>query len=366
MASLSSLLTSKVAPPKPTVPDGTNMAQPTPGFGTFLQGIGSSVGKPISGAINSVNQAVSDPYGLNALLNSDAYKAYGNNTQAYDAAYQNSISAQRSNITQMFGAAMQDIANRQGAGDAAIGALPGQISAAYAPAEQSVKDNAAAAEAGQRASGLSTFLPASAISQPAVTAMETSQAAHQADVPVLHQAINTELGKERTTVQTQQAQSLADLAAKEADHAASMQQTANDPSWMQKLLIQNQMDSVAAKKSNDAKAQATAAATKQKLLGLQAKTQTVGPKSGTTLINSPLAAESVVQIRSGGAGRASAAYNEMHGLIADATKTKDPKRAHQLWQQLQAKYPKQGMAFNIALADSGLNAKDWATIQNGG
>lgn len=314
------------------------------------------------------------PTTLEQLLASDQYKAYGNNTQAYDEAYQNAINAQRANITQMFGAALADIQNRQNAGDQMIGQLPGQIKAAYAPAEQSVRDNAAAAEQAQRNSGLATFLPANAISQPSVTAMETSQAAHQADVPVLHQAMNTEFGKERTDVQTKQSSALADLAAKEADHAAAQADKASEPTWMQKLLIQNFQDTQQAKAAGNAKAAAEAQKAKTALTALQAKGGTVKPSSGKAFVTSPIVADQINAIRGGQAGRTSQAYQDAMNQIgsqfaADTRKsakggTVNAKQMQQIYQALIKKYPKQGSAISMALYDLGLTDKDWQSYLN--
>ncbi len=312
-----------------------------------------------------------DPYGINGLVNSAAYKGAGNNTQAYDEAYQNAVNASRSNITQALGAAMTELNNRQGAITAAGAAAPGQIDASYGRAQDAINANTGAVTGimGQAQVNPQIGPSMAAANAPVQAALQGNQAEAQAGVQPIVSGLGAEISKERASLQTDAGDKLSALGMQAADHAAASASAANEPSWMQKMMIQNQIDSQQAKASNDAKAAAATAKKGTALSVLNNQTSVVGPTSGKTLANNKLNPDGIASIRAGGSGRTGQAYAAAKATLgaqmqkdAQAGGSANPKAMKSAYQKLMHTYPKQGQAVSIALYDLGMSQKDWQHV----
>ncbi len=346
----------------------SQLAQPHPGIVDNTPYDPSKVpGTPeFSAAFNQAAQSgyfgAPDPYGLNSLMNSDTYKAYadGNNTQAYDAAYQNAVNASRSNITQALGAAMTELNNRQGAIAAAGAAAPGQIDASYGRANDAINANTGAVQGIMGGAAVNPALGANmaAANAPVLAALAGNQAEAQAGVQPVVSGLGAEISKERAGLQMDAADKLASIDMQAADHQSASAASSNEPSWMQKMLIQNQIDSAQAKSAADVKAQTLADKQHSDLQTLQAKAgNRISPSAGKAYVTNKLSANYVNQVESGGAGRASKAYQAAVNTLQQPFQKKQPKHFKAALAALRHQFPKQHIPISIAMYRLGVTDK---------
>lgn len=307
-----------------------------------------------------------DPYGLNGLMGSPEYQGAGNNTQKYDAAYQSAVSASRSNITQALGAALTELNNRQASINAAGAAAPGQIDASYGRANDAINANTGAVSGIMGQAGVDPSIgPSQAgANAPVLAALAGNQAEAQAGVQPMVSGLGAEISKERASTQMDAADKLASLDMQAADHASSAASAANEPSWMQKMMIQNKIDSANAKQAADVKKATSADKVHGDLQSLQAKAGNhIAPSAGKTYANSKVAAQYVNQVESGGAGRASTAYAHAMQQLGAANDKSDAKAFKNALAKLNHHFPKQHIPISIAMYRLGLSDKDLAQIR---
>jgi hypothetical protein len=137
----------------------------------------------------------------------------------YGAAYRQSLENARSGIQRQFALALGDIAQRESAAGQAVGTLPGQLQSIYAQGGSGLANAAAALDAAQKASGVTSFMGANAQLAPLRAAIGQDLAARQADVPLLRLAMQTEFARQRAGLQNARIGAEQDLAAEARQYA---------------------------------------------------------------------------------------------------------------------------------------------------
>lgn len=188
------------------------------------------------------------PNGLADFANSALGQWLGQNgspnANQYLSAFQGALGAARGNIQQQLAAALGDIQSSQQAAGQALGTLPGQIDQAYGQANGTIDSSLGSLEAAQKKSGVGSLMPVSAYMQPERAALTGSQAAAQANVPLLGMGIQQEAGRERAQAnmaalgdqsQLDQIQAQGALQAATANNGLSPQQQFAEQVFMQNL-----------------------------------------------------------------------------------------------------------------------------------
>lgn len=172
---------------------------------------------------------------------------------SYDDAYNTALERSRSGIDKQFELALRDIAQREQASRAAIGGLGGQLTDIYGRGGEALAAASGQLDAAQQASGVTSFLPASAQMAPLLAAAGMDLSARQADIPLLQLAAQTETARQRAAIENARLEAeqglgaeqrgyLQELAREERQRSAEAgmlpaQQAAADREFQQKLLL---------------------------------------------------------------------------------------------------------------------------------
>lgn len=119
----------------------------------------------------------------------------------YTTQFQNALTQARGNINQQLMAAMGDIQNSQAAAGQALGTLPGAINQSYGQALGTMGNAENMIEAAQKKSGVGSLTPLQSYMQPVDAAIHGSEAAAQANVPLLQVAIQQQTAQQRAAAQ---------------------------------------------------------------------------------------------------------------------------------------------------------------------
>lgn len=257
------------------------------------------------------------------------------------SAYQDALGASRGNIEAQYGAALNEIAQREGLTSQAIGQLPGQLNDIYAPAQAQVGQLSQTLADAQNKSGLTALVPAGAEAAPIQAAMTGSLASRQADVPLLNLAAQGEFSKQRQSVASDKANALSQLAQQDASQRASM--SANRASDQQKHGWDIEMANLDFKHQQQLKAapQSSAFGTRE----------TSADRGGELAYTTPDVANA---IRNGDNPKIGAVYK---AVLNDITKN-PPKNAAayvKRWKAYQNQFGHNPRAVSLALFDSGLS-----------
>lgn len=155
----------------------------------------------------------------------------GDNGAAYREAYQAALAQSQSTIEAQYGAALDEIAKREGLAYQAVDMLPAQYEAIYGPAQQATTDASNAIHQAQQASGLTPLLPAGAEAAPIQAALSGALANNQSGVPLLRLGVGGEIGKQRDNVNQQRASALTELAMQRAQYETSLQEMLLQRQW---------------------------------------------------------------------------------------------------------------------------------------
>lgn len=145
----------------------------------------------------------------------------------YADEYQKALAASSAGIANQFHMALSDIAQREGMANQAVGLLPGQLNDVYNASGANMLNGAASLDAAQKASGLSSFMPAGAQMTPLSAAMGENKATAMSGVPLLALAVKTQMANERGALEQAHQSAIAQLASQNLGNISDQAKTAN-------------------------------------------------------------------------------------------------------------------------------------------
>lgn len=139
---------------------------------------------------------------------------------SYADAFNASLARSRSGIEQQFQSALQDISQREGLANQAVGLLPGQVQGVYDRGDANLTQAQGALDSAQQAANLTSYAPASAQMAPILAARGQDLAARQADVPLLQLGTQQAFSQQRGSLNQARLGAMGDLDSEERSFTA--------------------------------------------------------------------------------------------------------------------------------------------------
>lgn len=178
---------------------------------------------------------LADAYGAPAKTPTSIIPAPTPQPVDYDSAYRSAMDASRSGIAKQFELALGDIARNERAAAGATQQLPQQLSDIYAQQQAAVSGATSRLEAAQAASGVPSYMPASAQIEPIAAAAANDLAARQASVPLLQLALQQEAARQRGGLQQARMDAENSLAAEDRQFALRKAGTADERAFQREM-----------------------------------------------------------------------------------------------------------------------------------